>query len=610
MALPEKRDPQAPPDAEPTTPAKLAKGVFYPSIIILVGLVGTALLFPEQLNAATQVISDTLVNATGWYYILIVAALTVFVAVLAFSRKGEVVLGKDEDEPEHSLPSWFAMLFAAGMGIGLVFFGVAEPLTHFATPQPGVSLETAARAKDAMATTFLHWGLSAWAIYVLVGLGIGYAVHRKGLPVSIRWALRSVLGKKTEGGLGNAIDVIAIVGTLIGVATSLGFGVMQLASGIQFLTGIELPKTAVIVTAAVISVLAAISVSSGLDRGIKMLSNSNLILAGVFLVMVLLLGPTLFILNEFVQDIGYYLQNIVILSLRTLPFEGAAGADWMSSWTVYYWGWWISWCPFVGIFIARISRGRTIREFILGVVLVPTLVTFLWFAVMGGTALYQQIFGPGNLVGIDGTVNTTTALFQMLANLPATQLLSGMALILLVIFFITSSDSASYVVAMISTGGNTNPSMPVRLTWALFTGAVATALLAAGGEGMEGVGALQTLVIASALPMTVILVLIAISLWKDLSVEIEVRTKREQRLMRSQLVDEAIEQVSAQIDESVKSSGTMNPIDVPSPLWIPPRWRPPFIHRKPPTGKIARQKRFPGPTDASPSEVDTHPPDA
>lgn len=576
------------------TSSPFSRNVFYPAIAIVSVLVIAALVVPDRFNAAVEIVSGTLVNATGWYYVLVVAALGVFVVVLAFSRKGEIVLGKDEDEPEHSLVSWFAMLFAAGMGIGLVFFGAAEPLEHFANPHPGVGAEVAERARDAMATTFLHWGLGAWAIYVVVGLGVAYAVHRKGLPVSMRWALSSVLGKRAEGPAGTAIDIVAIVGTLIGVATSLGFGVMQLASGIEYLTGAHLPKEAVVAAAAVVSALAAISVSSGLDRGIKVLSNSNLALAGVFLVAVLVLGPTLFILNEFVQDVGYYLQNLVILSLRTMPFEGAAGSDWMSSWTVYYWGWWISWSPFVGIFIARISRGRTIREFVIGVVLVPTLVTFLWFAVMGGATLYQQIFGSGTMIAADGSVDATTALFQMLAALPGSKILSGVAVVLLVVFFVTSSDSGSYVMSMISTGGDTNPAIPIRLTWAVLTGAVATSLLASGGEGMEGVGALQTLVVASALPMTIVLVLISVSLWKDLSQEHERLVKKEQRLMRSQLVDEAVRSVSAQMDESVLSSGSNLPIDVPSPIWSFQK----RIPRRPdpikPSGGAAREDRRDG----------------
>ena len=573
--------------------SSLARNVFYPAVVVMSLLVVAAILFPDALDGFIQGISSTLVNATGWYYVLVVAGLVIFAVVLAFSRKGDIVLGKDDDKPEHSRLSWFAMLFAAGMGIGLVFFGAAEPLQHFVDPHPGVSPEMAARARDAMATTFLHWGLSAWAIYVVVGLGVAYAVHRKGLPVSMRWAIVSLLGKKrTKGALGALIDIVAIVGTLIGVATSLGFGVMQLASGIEYLTGIHLSKTAIVVVAVVISALAAISVSSGLDRGIKFLSNANLVLALVFMLAVLFLGPTLFILNEFVQDVGYYLQNIVILSLRTMPFEGAAGADWMSAWTVYYWGWWISWSPFVGIFIARISRGRTIREFILGVMLVPTLVTFFWFAVMGGTTLYQQIFGADALVPVGGAVDTTTALFQMLATLPASKLLSGAAVILLVIFFVTSSDSGSYVMSMLSTGGNTNPRISVRLTWAVFTGAVATSLLAAGGSGMEGVAALQTLVVASALPMTAVLILMAMSLWKDLAAERELIVQRERRLMRSRLVEEAVKSVAAQLDEHASRAAT-NPIDVPSPLW-----RFPLL---PPMPRVPKKPRAAGDADEKPA---------
>lgn len=556
----------------------IARGVFYPSLLVILALCTVALAWPEPFHRAVDVLSGTLVNATGWYYVLAVALFVAFVCVVAVSRKGDIVLGKDEDEPEHSLASWFAMLFAAGMGIGLVFFGAAEPLSHYASPHPGAAGGVSGLARDAMATTFLHWGLSAWAIYAVVGLGVAYAIHRKGLPVSIRWSLVSVLGDRAKGGLGTAIDVVAVVGTLVGVATSLGFGVMQLAAGVQYVTGISLPRGAVVAIAVIVSSLAAISVSSGLDRGIKLLSNANLVLCAVFMVVVFLLGPTLFILNEFVQDIGYYLQNIIILSLRTMPFEGAAGMDWMSSWTINYWGWWISWSPFVGIFIARISRGRTVREFIMGVVLVPTLVTFLWFAVLGGTTLYQQIFGGFDLLGAGGLVNSSTALFQMLATLPASRLLSAVASILLVVFFVTSSDSGSYVMAMMSSGGDTNPPTWLRLVWAAFTGAVATILLASGG-GDEGLSALQTLVVASALPMSAVILLMCASLWHDLSHETELLVRRENRLMRSRLVEEAVQTVSEQIDDTMRSTGANVPIAVRSPLWTLPRFPAPARER-------------------------------
>lgn len=562
--------PKPEPDIEGTISVKdqpQGKRVLVISIAIACLLVLSAILVPQKLHAVVELLSNNLIRLTGWYYVLIIFVVVCFLFVLALSRRGNIKLGRDDDEPAYSLRSWFAMLFAAGMGIGLVFFGASEPLQHFINPAPDVGTGVGERARSAMASTFLHWGLSAWAIYAIVGLAVAYAAHRKGLPVSIRWTIAPLLGKHTRGGLGDAIDVVAVIGTLIGVATSLGFGIMQFSSGIDFLTGVQLSKTAILCIAGFITLLAAISVTLGLDRGIKNLSNANLILAAVFLVLVLILGPTLYIFNEFVQDIGYYLQNFVSLSLRTLPFEGAEGMDWMHSWTIYYWGWWMSWSPFVGVFIARISRGRTVREFILGTVLVPTLVTFIWFAVMGGTALFQQIYGDTSLLVEGNLVDDTMTLFLMLSNLPASKLLSGIAMVLLVIFFITSADSASFVMSILSTNGDPDVKASIRLAWALFTGAVTIALLASGGDSFAGISALQTLVVTSAAPLSIIIALIAISLWRSLSHESDVLRSRRTEEIRSQLVDDTARQVA--------SSRTGPGVGLPTSHWSPSSGRSP-----------------------------------
>lgn len=560
------------PDIEGTISVKdqpQSRRVLVISIAIASLLVFSAILVPQRLHAVVELLSNNLIRLTGWYYVLIIFIVVCFLFVVALSRRGDIMLGREDDEPAYSLRSWFAMLFAAGMGIGLVFFGASEPLQHFINPSPDVGPEVGERARSAMASTFLHWGLSAWAIYAIVGLAVAYAVHRRGLPVSVRWTISSLLGKRTRGGIGDAIDIVAVIGTLIGVATSLGFGIMQFSSGIEFLTGVQLPKPAILSIAGVITMLAAISVTLGLDRGIKNLSNANLVLAAVFLVLVLVLGPTLFIFNEFVQDVGYYLQNFVSLSLRTLPFEGAAGMDWMHSWTIYYWGWWMSWSPFVGVFIARISKGRTVREFILGTVLVPTLVTFLWFAVMGGTALFQQIYGDTSLLVEGNLVDNTMTLFLMLANLPAGKLLSGIAMVLLVIFFVTSADSASFVMSILSTNGDPDVKAPIRLAWALFTGAVTIALLASGGSTFDGISALQTLVITSAAPLSVVIALMAIALWRNLSRESDaIRSRRNERL-RSQLVDDTARQVASSTNRDASTIG------LPTSHWSPSSGRVP-----------------------------------
>src|SRR5699024_5170963 len=310
---------------------------------------------------------------------------------LAVSRFGNITLGRDGEEPEFNLISWFAMLFAAGMGIGLVFYGVAEPLTFYSDPKPGVEGTDIELADQAMAQTFLHWGLHPWAVYVIVGLSLAYAIHRKGRPVSLRWALEPIFGDKVRGPIGDVVDILAIVGTLFGVATSLGLGVTQLSTGLQELGVIEeSSNTFMVVLITIITLIATASVISGVGKGIQWLSNINLVLAGVFLVAVLALGPTLFLLRDFVQNIGAYGANVIPNTFDAFAYTGSAGLDWAGSWTIFYWGWWIAWSPFVGVFIARISRGRTVREFVVGALLVPTIVGFLWFTVLGGTGIHRQ----------------------------------------------------------------------------------------------------------------------------------------------------------------------------------------------------------------------------
>ncbi len=507
-------DPGRPDEQKAKAPLVTAPRVFWPAAGLIVAFVALALIMPTQLGDLLQKANTGVVTDLGWYYVLAVTGFVVFSLWLAVSPMGTIILGKPGEEPEFGLLSWFSMLFAAGMGIGLVFWGVAEPLNHFNSPPPGTEGDTAAKARAAMDTTFLHWGLHAWAIYVVVGLAIAYAVHRKGRPVSIRWALEPLLGDRVKGFWGDAIDVIAIIGTLFGVATSLGFGVSQVGAGLSFLGVIEKPTNLILVLLIVIITgIALTSVITGVDKGIKWLSNINMWLAASLLGAVLLLGPTVFLLSDFVQQLGSYLQNFVELSFRTLPFEGDAGQTWLSGWTTYYWGWWISWAPFVGVFIARISRGRTVREFVAGVLLVPSLVTFLWFSVMGGSGLYREILGDGGLIGPDGTIATDTALFQMLDGLPAGKVLAVIAMVLVVVFFVTSSDSGSFVVDMIASGGNPHPPVWSRAFWAAMEGTVAAALLLAGGGGL---GALQTMAILVALPFSVVMVLMAVSIAKAL----------------------------------------------------------------------------------------------
>ena len=532
--------------------------VAVPTAVIVLGFVGLAAVAPHWLSDLLKTANTSVVNGLGWYYSLIVAGFVGFALLVAFGPYGNITLGPDDEPPSYSLVSWFAMLFAAGMGIGLVFWGVAEPLNHYASPPPGTPEGTsnAMKAQEAMTTSFLHWGLSAWAVYIVVGLAIAYTVHRKGRKVSLRWVLEPLFGRRVRGWLGDVVDVFAIVGTLFGVAASLGFGASQFTSGLEYLGILKREIWVLLAVIAIITSLATCSVLSGLDRGIKWLSNANLVLAAVLALAVLLLGQPLFVLREFVQTIGDYLSNFVHLSFRTLPFQGEAGESWLGTWTTYYWGWWISWSPFVGIFIARISKGRTVREFVAGVLAVPTLVTFLWFSIMGGTALWQQLHGPGGLISPDGKVNNVNALFQVLEHIPGSNLLIVGFLILLVIFFVTSADSAAFVVDMVATGGEQDPPVLTRVMWAVLGGGIAAVLLwggaISGGEDLTaGLGALQTMTIIAAAPFSVVMVLACLATLRAFSNEHRQRLRLENRVLRREMTEHVMGKVTEHVKESV-----------------------------------------------------------
>ena len=532
--------------------------VAVPTAVIVLGFVGLAAVAPRWLSDLLKEANTSVVNGLGWYYSLIVAGFVGFALLVAFGPYGNITLGPDDEPPSYSLVSWFAMLFAAGMGIGLVFWGVAEPLNHYASPPPGTPEGTsnAMKAQEAMTTSFLHWGLSAWAVYIVVGLAIAYTVHRKGRKVSLRWALEPLFGRRVRGWFGDVVDVFAIVGTLFGVAASLGFGASQFISGLEYLKILKPEIWVLLAVIAIITSLATCSVLSGLDRGIKWLSNANLVLAAVLALAVLLLGQPLFVLREFVQTIGDYLSNFVHLSFRTLPFQGEAGESWLGSWTTYYWGWWISWSPFVGIFIARISKGRTVREFVAGVLAVPALVTFLWFSIMGGTALWQQLHGPGGLISPDGKVNNVNALFQVLEHIPGSNLLIVGFLILLVIFFVTSADSAAFVVDMVATGGEQDPPVLTRVMWAVLGGGIAAVLLwggaISGGEDLTaGLGALQTMTIIAAAPFSVVMVLACLATLRAFSNEHRQRLRLENRVLRREMTEHVMGKVTEHVKESV-----------------------------------------------------------
>lgn len=508
--------------------------VFWPALILLIIIVAISMLFPTTTGELLSDVQATVIDGIGWYYILAVTGFVVFSLWVGLSHFGDIKLGPDNEEAEYSFLVWFCMLFAAGMGIGLVFWGVAEPLTFFTNPRPGVTGDEADLAAAAMSQTFLHWGFHAWSIYVIVGLALAYSIHRKGNPISIRWALEPLFGDRVKGGLGDAIDVFAIIGTVAGVATSLALGVSQIGAGLVYL-GVfdELTDPILVGLIVCITAIATISVVSGLDRGIKYLSNINIAIAAAFAAVILALGPTLFLLNGFVQNIGRYLSDIVSLSFATGAFEGADGIAWTSGWTTFYWGWWISWAPFVGIFIARVSRGRTVREFVFGVLLVPTLVSAIWFSIMGGSALYRQMFGEGGLTNADGSVTNEAALFGLLDGFPASTFLAGVAIVLVTIFFVTSSDSGSLVVDMLASGGDPNPPTWSRVLWSSTEGLVAIGLLLAGG-----IGALQTGAILTAVPFSVIMIAMCFAMFRSFKAERRETLRLDQKARERELREE------------------------------------------------------------------------
>jgi choline/glycine/proline betaine transport protein len=531
----------------------LAPAVFYPAGGLILLFVLVTVLFADGVANVMSTLQDVVIGGFGWYYIVIVAAFLIFAVWMGVSRFGEITLGPDDEEPDFKLPVWFSMLFATGMGIGLVYFGVAEPLSHFVSPKPGVTGDEPQLAQAAIGQTYLHWGFHAWGIYVVVGLALAYAIHRKGRPASIRWALEPLLGeKRVRGWLGNVIDVVAIFGTVFGVATSLGLGVQQVAAGLEYLDVADATLALEMGLIVAITAVAAISVASGLEKGIKWLSNANMILAGVVLLVVLVAGSTLFILREWVQSIGYYFQNVMMMTFDTLAFQGADGLAWESSWTIFYWGWWISWAPFVGLFIARISRGRTVREFVLGTLLVPMIVTTVWFSVFGGSAIHQERDEPGSMLVPDAetgdlVVDSDTAMFQLFDSLPfGGPVLAVAALILVVVFFVTSSDSGSFVVDMLANGGDQNPPLWSRLFWAILEGGVAMALLYAGG-----LQSLQTAAILTALPFTVVMLGMAVAVWKALNDEYREMARIERRLRRRELTEHVTEHVTVHVTDHV-----------------------------------------------------------
>lgn len=470
--------------------------VFISSIAILFALIFTVGLFPDTSSQVFAQIQAGIVENASWYYVLVVAIILVCVLFLAFSRLGDIKLGPDHSTPAYSNVSWFAMLFSAGMGIGLMFYGVAEPVMHFMQPPQGEG-QTVQAAGDAMRLTFFHWGIHAWSIYAIVALILGYFSHRHGLPLTLRSALYPLIGDRIYGPIGAAVDVFAIIGTLCGIATSVGLGVVQINSGLNMLFGLEITPEAQVALIIVTIGLATLSVVMGLDAGIKRLSEINIGLAGLLLLGILIVGPTLFILQSFLQNIGDYLSE---LTHKTFNLYAYRPTSWLGGWTILYWGWWLSWAPFVGLFIARISRGRTIRQFIIGAMLVPCAFNLFWMSVFGSSAISMIL--DGSMADLGQTVynNQAVALFNFLEAFPFSTALSVISLVMVVVFFVTSADSGAMILNMLSAHGRDDTSLFQRILWSVLIGLVTIVLLYAGG-----LSTLQTASIIGALPFSVAL---------------------------------------------------------------------------------------------------------
>jgi choline/glycine/proline betaine transport protein len=475
---------------------EIDRAVLVPAAAFLILLVAGAGLFPEKSGRFFQQLQDAIVYYGSWYYVLVVAIVLLSVLFFAFSRFGDIKLGPDHSEPDYSYPSWFAMLFAAGMGIGLMFFGVAEPVMHFLDP-PHTQADPAAAATEAMTLTFFHWGLHGWAIYAIVALVLAYFAYRHNLPLTLRSALYPLIGERIYGPWGAAVDVFAILGTTCGIATSLGLGVLQINSGLAYLFGIPATLGVQIALIAATIGLASISVALGLDVGIKRLSELNISLAVLLWAGVLLAGPTVLVLQAVMQNIGSYMGDLVTKTFNLYAYDPT---DWFGGWTIFYWGWWLSWSPFVGLFIARISRGRTIREFVLGAMLVPGGVTLLWMGVFGNSGI-ELIMQQGAVeFGAAVQENQAVALFRFMEYLPLSRFLSFVSVIMVVIFFVTSADSGAMVLNMLSSRGRDDTPALQRVVWTFSIGVIAVVLLVAGG-----LSSLQTAAIASALPFSVAL---------------------------------------------------------------------------------------------------------
>lgn len=499
---------------------KSLNSVFWVSASVILLLVLTGVFLPEIFSGAAQKAFDFTTYAFGWFYLLSVLLFVLFCLFLAISKYGRIRLGGNDERPEYSFFTWIGMLFSAGFGIGLVFWGIAEPMSHYFSP-PIADMEglTPEAARTAMGYSFFHWGVSQWSVFTIVGLAVGYFQFRKKQDGLVSTTLKPIISvKKERTGLRKFIDILAVIATVLGVATSLGLGILQINGGLNAAFGITNSAWVQIIIIVVLTALFLLSSTTGLDKGIKYLSNLNLSLALIIMLFVFIAGPTVFILNTFTQGIGDYITNFINWSLRLTPYKGGT---WVRDWTIFYWAWAIAWSPFVGAFIARVSRGRTIREFVVGVLIIPPLIALLWTAVFGGTALHFDLF-QGTSIAEAVNADVTSALFTTYGELPLTFIVSILSILLIFTFLITSADSATYILGSMTSKGSLMPPLGVRIVWGILIGAIAAVLLLS--SGLEG---LQTASLVAALPFTVILVFMCVSLLKSLSKEPPVpRTKK------------------------------------------------------------------------------------
>ncbi|NIK10636.1 glycine betaine uptake BCCT transporter [Alkalibacillus almallahensis] len=487
--------------------------VFYISLVIAILFIAWGVI-PEEtwpnwnLNTVTNNVQSFLVSKFGWFYLLSATAFLIFAIYLIVSKYGNIVLGKEDDEPEYNYLTWFGMLFSAGMGIGLIFWGAAEPISHFNAPPYDVSGDGEA-GRVAMRYSFFHWGLHPWGIYAILALALAYFQFRKDYPGLISSTLKPLFGDRMDGSSGTIVNTIAVFATVFGVATSLGLGAQQISSGLGFVNeNLSNTVTLQLIIIGVVTILFMLSALTGLDRGIKYLSTTNIVLMFLLFLFMLFAGPTNFIMNYFTTTLGSYVQNLPFMSFRTTPFS-PDDTGWLESWTIFYWAWWIAWAPFVGMFIARVSRGRTVREFIIGVLLVPTIFGALWFSAFGGSAISLEYHHGMDIQTVINNVGEEGALFTVLENYPLQLVTTLLTILLISTFFITSADSATFVLGMQTTGGDLNPDLKVKLAWGVVQSATAAVLLWQGG-----LGALQTASIIAAFPFVFILIMIIFSIVK------------------------------------------------------------------------------------------------